>query len=234
MGNDKKVLKIGGSLIFDDDVAVKKEKVSDFIELIKKSKNKVDCVVVGGGKVARIYINAYRDLKDNQAIQDELGIKVSRLNALLLASLVGADIAYQGVPESIEELVKVKSMVPDKIVFLGGMEIGQSTTSVACQAAESLEAGALVIGTDVDGIYTADPDKDPGAKKLDEVTLEEVAKILKLSSAGNQAAGEYRIFDNVSLGIITRSNIPIRIVLGDIPTLESALSGKKVGTLIKS
>ncbi len=231
MARDKHVVKIGGSLLFDDKLNVNTAKIKEFVEFIKANEKRIDVVVVGGGTVARSYIGAVKAVRPNEAVQDLLGIKVSRLNALAIAGLVGADLAYQGVPESIEELLRVKSAAPGKVVFLGGVEIGQSTTSVACEAAEALER-PRVIGTDVDGIYTKDPDKHKDAKKLDEVTIAEVAKILGLGSFANQQAGEYRILDNVSLGIISRSKIPVRLVKGEAKVLAAALAGEKVGTVV--
>nr|MDO8109812.1 UMP kinase [Candidatus Sigynarchaeota archaeon] len=233
MARGKHILKIGGSLLFDDKLNVNTAKVQEFVEFIKKNAGRIDCVVVGGGKIARLYIDAARAVHANEALQDMLGIKVSRLNAIAIANLAGPAVAYQGVPESIAELVRLKSALPGKVVFLGGMEIGQSTTSVACEAAEALEAESLVIGTDVDGIYTKDPDKYKDAKKFDEITLAEVTKILDLGSAANQQAGEYRILDNVSLGIIGRSKFPVRVVKGETKTFEAAFAGNKVGTLVK-
>jgi uridylate kinase len=129
--------------------------------------------------------------------------------------------------------LRLKSELPGKIVFMGGLEVGQSTTSVACEAAEALEAASLVIGTDVDGIYTKDPNKYDDAVKLDEVTVAEIAAILDLGNATNQQAGEYRILDNVSIGIIARSKFPVRIVKGDVQSFEAAFSGEAVGTLVK-
>ncbi len=233
MARDKHVVKIGGSLLFDDKLNVNTARIKEFVEFIKANQERIEVVVVGGGKIARLYIDAVKAVHPNEAVQDQLGIEVSRLNAMAIATLVGAGVAYQGVPGSIEELLRVKSAVPGKIVFLGGLEIGQSTTSVACEAAEALER-PLVIGTDVDGIYTKDPDKYKDAKKLDEVTTAEVAMILGLSGFANQQAGEYRILDNVSLGIIARSKIPVRLVKGEIKSLAAALAGDKVGTLVKA
>jgi uridylate kinase len=233
MVNEKHVLKIGGSLLFDNEMNVNTGRIQEFIDFITKNQDRIDCVVVGGGKIARAYINAIKEVNGNQSVQDLLGIKASRLNALAIASLVGPAVAYQGVPESIETLLRVKSEVPDKVVFMGGLEVGQSTTSVACEAAEALEAASLIIGTDVDGIYTKDPNKHEDAEKLDEVTLAEVARILDLGSAENQQAGEYRILDNVSIGIIGRSKFPVRIVKGDVQSFEAAFTGEAVGTLVK-
>ncbi|MHA1681031.1 MAG: UMP kinase [Promethearchaeota archaeon] len=233
MALEKIILKIGGSLLFGNDLNVNTDRVKEFIEFIKTHASQIDCVVIGGGRVARVYIGALGAMNPNQARQDMLGIRVSKLNAILLAGIIGDDIAYQGVPGSIEELLAIKSMVPSKIVVLGGLEVGQSTTSVACEVAESLGGRMLIIGTDVDGIYTKDPDKHPDAKKLEEVTLDELVDILGLVDASNQKAGEYRILDFISMSIIRRSNLRVRILKGDVDSLGKALDGVNVGTLIK-
>lgn len=219
-------------MLFDDDMNVNIERIQEFVEFIGKNATSIDVIVVGGGKIARAYINAIKEVHANEAVQDLLGIKVSRLNALAIAALVGPALAFQGVPESIEALLRTKSELPDKIVFMGGLEVGQSTTSVACEAAEALEAASLIIGTDVDGIYTKDPRKHEDAEKLDEVTLAEVATILDLGNGANQQAGEYRILDTVSIGIIARSKFPVRIVKGDVKNFEAVFQGEAIGTLV--
>lgn len=209
------------------------ESIQELVDFIRRNAKHISCVVIGGGMIARIYINIIRGFHPNESIQDLIGVKVSRLNALTVASLVGPIAAYQGIPESMDDLLKIKSVLPDKVVFLGGMEVGQSTTSVACEVTEALEATSLIIGTDVDGIYTKDPKKFDDAEKLAEITLDDAMKVLDLGNTANQHAGEYRILDNVSIGIIGRSKIPVRIVKGDVESLEAAIAGMDVGTIIR-
>jgi uridylate kinase len=82
----------------------------------------------------------------------------------------------------------------------------------------------------VDGAYTADPLKDPNATKLDEVTPDELTKIL---STEGFKAGEYDLMDPLALRIIKRSKIPAVIVDGRDPSnIAKALSGKRIGTRI--
>jgi len=91
-------------------------------------------------------------------------------------------------------------------------------------------ADLLVNATKVDGAYTADPRKDPNAKKLDEVTPDQLMKIL---STEGFKAGEYDLMDPLALRIIKRSNIHTVIVDGTNPAnIEKALHGKRIGTRI--
>lgn len=116
------------------------------------------------------------------------------------------------------------------IVVLGGLQPGQSTNAVAALAAEAMRADLLVNATDVGGVYTADPRKDPNAKKLDKVTPEELMTIL---STEGFRAGEYQLMDPLAIRIIQRSGLPVVIVDGRDPSnIEKALRGKRIGTRI--
>ena len=98
---------------------------------------------------------------------------------------------------------------------MGGLQPGQSTTSVALEVAEFMNAEELVILTDVDGIYDKDPKKFDEAKLLKRLTYKELQEIIFNSFGDTQAAaGEYRIFDAVSLQILKRSNIKTIIMSG--------------------
>jgi uridylate kinase len=117
-----------------------------------------------------------------------------------------------------------------KVVVMGGLQPGQSTNAVAALAAEITRADMLVNGTDVEGVYTADPKKDPKAKLLKEVN---VTKLLSWAMNGNAYAGSYELLDPVALKILERSKTPTRFVsLNNPETIISALEGKDVGTLV--
>ena len=67
------VLKVGGSLLFDDDLTARKNQIQNFASTLQKAPN-ITAVIVGGGKIARTYINAARLLNANESICDILGI----------------------------------------------------------------------------------------------------------------------------------------------------------------
>ncbi len=221
----KAVLKLGG-FAFDSELSG--TKIGTYAKVIKSfsSKNQI-AVVTGGGPFARKYIAAARELGASESVCDEIGIYVSRLNArLLIAGLESS--AFPEVPERLEDLMTY--VTSGLIVVMGGLQPGQSTNAAAALAAESLRADLLVNATDVDGVYNADPRKDPNAKKLDNVTPEELMRIL---SAGGVRAGEYELMDPVAIQLIRRSKIPVTIIDGRDPSnIEKALHGKHVGTKI--
>jgi len=198
-----------------------------FSELKRKGNQLV--VVTGGGKNARKYIEAARKLGASEAVCDQIGILVTRLNARLLIISMGDD-AYPKVPETIEDLRLY--FESGKVIVMGGLQPGHSTNAVTALAAESIGASVLVNLTNVDGVYTADPKKDPKAKKFDEISTD---KLLSLISGEEMMAGSYELLDPVSVRIIERSHIPTWIVSGEDPeNMLKILKGKHVGTKITS
>ncbi len=198
-----------------------------FSELKRKGNQLI--VITGGGKNARKYIEAARKLGASEAVCDQIGILVTRLNARLLITSMGDD-AYPKVPETIEDLRLY--FESGKVIVMGGLQPGHSTNAVTALAAESIGASVLVNLTNVDGVYTADPKKDPKAKKFDEISTD---KLLSLISGEEMTAGSYELLDPVSVRIIERSHIPTWIVSGEDPeNILKILKGKHVGTKITS
>ena len=207
------VIKIGGSLLFNEDKKLDSKKIAEFCKIIQSRTNFEKIVIVcGGGIVSREYINAVRSFKGNEALCDLFGIEISRINSKLIIAAL-QDIAYPQVPKSIEELST--AILLKKIVVMGGLQPGQSTTSVAFEVAEFINAEELVVLTDVDGIYDKDPKRFNDAKLLKSLNYTELQEIILNSTGDKQAAaGEYRIFDTVSLQILKRSKINVIVMSG--------------------
>jgi uridylate kinase len=222
------VLKIGGSLLYDDDGQVRIDRLREYADsiksLVKDGHSLV--VVVGGGRPARVFISAARELGANEAQCDWLGIKLARNNAELLCAALG-DLAYPKIVDNYDELeVAVKL---GKVVLLGGMVPGQSTNAVAAASAELIHADMLFNATNVDGVYDRNPE-EKGAKKLDSVDVVQLREIL--STEGTKA-GQYNLFDPVAIGIVERSLIPTVIFDGNNPeNLKKAFNKEKIGTRI--
>lgn len=215
MGGKKQrriVLKEGGSLLFDDQNKIREKNFDEFVGILKEAPS-VNAVIVGGGKLARTYIQAARALGASESLCDTFGIEVSRLNARLLITAL----QQRAFPEPITTLKEAReNSLWEKILVAGGFVPGQSTTSVTFQIAEALNATDVIILTNVDGIYDKDPKKNPTAKKFDRITITELEKVIYGEGGASQsAAGEYRIFDAVSLQILKRSNISVRLANGE-------------------
>lgn len=222
------VIKIGGHLLFDGEdlrVSYLKDLLNIFREITESVNDKI-ITVVGGGRLARLYINAARKYGVNEGVLDQLGIIASRLNASLLYSLYYNRTPI--IPQSLEAAVLLAQTDLD-VVFMGGLQPGQSTTTVAALVAEATNS-KLVIATNVDGIYTSDPRKDPNAVLLKEAKISFLEKLFNKE----QLAGEYRMLDSLALKIISRSKIETHVVNGANPRniYDLIVTGKRVGTRI--
>jgi len=225
--NLKVVIKIGGHVFASQ---LDPEGIEAYSKILKKLRGDGHRIVavMGGGEEARRYIRAAKRLGGSEFICDVLGIEVSRLNARLLITALGED-AYPEPPITIEDLRR--AFEGSKIVVMGGLQPGQSTNAVGILVAEAVGADLFINATDVDGVYTSDPKKDPEARKLDVVGTDE---LLTLTSKERLEAGGYVLFDPVAIRIVERSGIPTRIVDGRKPiNIERAIRGEAVGTLIK-
>ena len=230
----KWVIKIGGSLLFNENKELNLKKIKEFCEIFENTIVSDTVVIIcGGGIIAREYINAVRSIDENEAVCDSFGIELSRINAKLLISFL-KEKAYPLVPKSVEELSH--SLLFKKIIAMGGLQPGQSTTSVAVEVAEFIDADKLVILTDVEGIYDKDPKKYENARLLPKLSYRELQNlILSLSGDKQASAGEYRIFDTVSLQLLKRSKIEAHLMSGiDLDQFKKFWNGDKnvIGTRI--
>jgi uridylate kinase len=165
-------------------------------------------IVVGGGAAARTYISAARELGLDESGLDELGIQLTRANARLLVAAFG-DQAYPKPAEDFDEAATALRSY-DR-VCMGGTHPGHTTDAVAAMTAERLGAQRLVVVTNVDGVYTSDPKRDPDADRLDEISFSDLVGI---TGAGREA-GHSAVVDPLAAQIIQRSGIETRVVDGD-------------------
>ena len=96
-----------------------------------------------------------------------------------------------------------------------------TTDSGAALRALEIGADALLKGTRVDGVYTADPEKDPSATKYEELTFDEaISRRLK-------------VMDQTAYALCSEGNMPIIVFdMNATANLTPLLSGEKVGTLV--
>ncbi len=222
----KAVVKLGGGLFKrDPDVGALRTMGKTLSGFVGEGNQLV--AVAGGGQNARVYIDVARKLGADESTCDLLGIDVTRANAELVRLALGG-VAVTRIPTLISEISQYAAV--GKAVVLGGIQPGQSTNAVAALAAEITRADFLVNATDVSGVYTADPKKDPKAKLLRSVSAE---KLLSWALAGDVYAGKYELLDPVALKIMQRARIPTRFVsLEDPSNITSALRGRDIGTLV--
>ena len=96
-----------------------------------------------------------------------------------------------------------------------------TTDSGAALRALEIGADALLKGTRVDGVYTADPEKDPSAVKYDELTFDKAI------------ADHLKVMDQTAFALCSEGNMPIIVFdMNEKGNLLRILDGEKVGTLV--
>ena len=104
---------------------------------------------------------------------DTIGIGATKLSSVLLVAAIGTS-APQEIPDSYALAARLAEK--GKIVVMGGVAPGETTDAVAALC-EYGHADKLVVATSVDGVYTADPEKDPSALKLATMTPHALARL---------------------------------------------------------
>ncbi len=189
-------------------------------------------LVIGGGNILR-----GRDLTGNPHVQrptaDYMGMLATVINALALhdtlvsrgaACHVMSAIAMSGVCDVYTLRAATASLAAGKIVILAGGTGSPFFTTDTCAAlrASELKAQVLMKATKVDGVFDADPMKNPAATKYAALTYEKVL------------ADKLGVMDLTAISLCMENRIPIMVFqLFKQGNLLSAVSGQDVGTLIR-
>jgi uridylate kinase len=117
----------------------------------------------------------------------------------------------------------VRHLEKGRIVMFGagtGNPYFTTDTAAALRAIE-IEADLVIKGTNVDGIYTADPKKDPNAKKFNQLTFQEVYE------------NKYSVMDLTAFTLCEENKKPIWVFDMNIPgNLKKLLNGDAIGTIV--
>ena len=221
------VVSIGGSLL----VKAKPdwEMLQRFSEIISllHSQGKRIVLVVGGGKIAREYVEAMKSIGANNFEQDLMGINITRANAFLVASSIMG--AHKEVLVNVADAKKI--LDSGKIPVFGGLMPFFTTDAVGALLAEYL-GGTFVNLTNVDGIYNADPRDYPDAHRFDEIGYDNLISLIQESGS---KPGQNVVLDLACCMILKRSKILGAVMdgadLGNFSNFVNNLSF--TGTLIK-
>jgi uridylate kinase len=203
------LLKVSGEALMGDqafgiDTDVLERTAEDIAEVVKAGVEL--CLVIGGGNIFRGVSLAGRGME--RASADYMGMLATVMNAL----------AVQGALEKIGVYTRVQSAIPMEaicepyirrralrhlekgrvVLFAAGVGAPFFTTDTgaALRAAE-MGCDALFKGTSVDGVYTADPKKDPEAERYDTLSYQEVL------------ARDLRVMDSSAVSLMRDNRIPI-------------------------
>jgi uridylate kinase len=219
------VVSIGGSVVLSDEAdALFLKKLTELFKKIS-TQHKL-FVIVGGGKIARRYIQLGRELGFDEDTLDLIGIDVTRVNARIITNLL--KVSNTEIPHTTDEAMKLAF----PIVVMGGTDPKHSTDTVGAELAQKTHAIRFVNATNVDGIYDKDPNKYKDAKQLKEVSID---SLIKQYGTSWGTAGKNIFMDEPALEIIKRARIITYVVNGKrLDQLEKALTNKPFdGTTIK-
>jgi len=187
-------------------------------------------VVCGGGKPARYFIDIAKTYNASPDVLDYLGIKSSHVNALLFMAALG-DIAEQ--PTVYETPGDAfDNRAPGKVWIGGGHRPGTSTDYRTVQFAGAMGADLIINATDIDGVYDKNPSVHADAKKLPQLTFEELETIIRENT--RQAPGEYGLFDLAAVTLSKEIRVPVAIIDGTDPEeIARAVDGCHSGSTIR-
>jgi uridylate kinase len=219
------VVSIGGSVLAPTLDASHVEAYASIIEELVEAGCEL-AAVVGGGGVARQYIEVARTMDANEVQLDQLGIDVTRINARLLIAALGS-IVDPKVAETYEDAGDV--IRRGDVAIMGGVMPGQTTDAVAAALAEYIDAELLVYATSVDGVYDADPSSGGEARKLERLSPTELVDIIVPMS---RDAGASAPVDLLAAKLIERAGMRSIVLDGTDPSriATAILTGDHSGT----
>lgn len=188
-------------------------------------------VVVGGG-------NFWRGIKDGgdrmeRTRADHMGMLATTMNSLALAdALEKADvevrvqtaIEMRAIAEPYIRGRAIHHLERGRVVIFGcgtGNPFFSTDTAAVLRAAE-IEADAILLAKNVDGVYSADPKKDPNAKKYDAISYDEVL------------AQHLAVMDFTATSLSMDNKIPVILfALADPQNIVRVVEGEKIGTIVQ-
>jgi uridylate kinase len=222
------VLSVGGSVFFNE--KLRAPEIAKFCEVINELKHEgfEFVIVVGGGRVARVYQAGAKALGANNFDLDEVAIQITRANAMLFTHII--DNAWKEVLDDPKKAENV--LLLGKTPVFGGTTPGQTTDAVGAIIAEMMNAEFINL-SNVDGIYSADPNKEPNAKMYKELSHVKMVSLLKAEAS---KPGGHSFLDAHAANIINRSKIRSFFVSGtDFENFKNCVRGLEFkGTIVQT
>jgi len=188
-------------------------------------------IVVGGGNIFRGLSKAAKNM--DRANADYMGMLATVINALALRDSLeraGAEcrvqtaIVIQEVAEPYIRLRAIRHLEKGRIVIFAGGTGNPFFTTDTAAALRAAEIGADIVmkATQVDGVYSADPTKDPSAVRYANLTFAETLQ------------RDLRFMDQAAISLCRENNLPILVFdMGVKGNILKAVRGETVGTLVR-
>ena len=227
------LLKLSGeSLMGEQGYGIDVKRLNEYAEQIKEAvASGVHIgIVIGGGNIFRGLSGAGKGF--DRVKGDQMGMCATVINSLALSSALGAigvknrvltAIRMEPIGEFYNKWKAIEAMEQGEVVIMSG---GTGNPYFTTDTGSSLrgieiEADVMLKGTRVDGIYTADPEKDPTATKFDDITYDEVI------SRG------LKVMDITATAMCRENKLPIYVFNMDkVGNLKRVLDGEEIGTFV--
>ena len=227
------LLKLSGeSLMGEQGYGIDVKRLNEYAEQIQEAvASGVQIgIVIGGGNIFRGLSGAGKGF--DRVKGDQMGMCATVINSLALSSALGAigvknrvltAIRMEPIGEFYNKWKAIDAMEQGEVVIMSGgtgnpyftTDTGSSLRGI------ELEADVMLKGTRVDGIYTADPEKDPTATKFDDITYDEVI------SRG------LKVMDITATAMCRENKLPIYVFNMDkVGNLKRVLDGEEIGTYV--
>ena len=227
------LLKLSGeSLMGKQGYGIDPERLSDYAQQIKEvSEMGVQIgIVIGGGNIFRGLSGSQKGF--DRVKGDQMGMCATVINSLALSSALGAigvknkvltAIRMEPIGEFYTKWKAIEAMEAGYVcIFSAGTGCPYFTTDTGSSLRGiEIEADVMLKGTRVDGIYTADPEKDPTATKFDTITFDEVL------------ARRLKVMDQTAFTLCRENHLPLMVFDMDTPgNLEKVIRGENIGTVV--
>ena len=187
-------------------------------------------IVIGGGNIFRGLAGAGSGL--DRVKGDQMGMCATVINSLALSSALSAigqpnrvltAIRMEPIGEFYSKWKAIEAMQRGEVVIMSagtGSPYFTTDTGSSLRGIE-IEADVMLKGTRVDGIYTADPEKDPAATKFEDITYREVIE------------RGLKVMDITATAMCKQNNLPIYVFnMDECGNLKKVVNGEEIGTLV--
>lgn len=227
------LLKLSGeALMGEQQYGIDPQRLNDYAEEIAAA-HKAGAqiaIVIGGGNIFRGLQGASKGMDRIQG--DYMGMLATVINSMAIQSALQSKgvrtvllsgLYIDRIAESMSSSKAIRILEDDAVVVIGGGTGCPFFTTDTASALRAIEIKADIIlkGTRVDGIYTADPEKDPTAKKFETITYDE---------AYNR---NLKIMDLTAFTMCKENNMPMLVFdMNKKGNLTKVLNGENIGTLV--
>lgn len=227
------LLKLSGeSLMGEQSFGIDPERLADYAKQIKEvhEMGVQIGIVIGGGNIFRGLSGTGKGF--DRVKGDQMGMCATVINSLALSSAIGTlgiktkvmtAIRMEPIGEFYNKWNAIEYMKQDYVcIFSAGTGNPYFTTDTGSSLRGiEIEADVMLKGTRVDGIYTADPEKDASAKKFKDITYDEIY------------TRGLKVMDLTATTMCKENNLPIYVFNMDVVgNLKKVIDGEEIGTLV--